>query len=207
MGPPGDLSGPRARNVRPGLPSGLALGAVLGASWAILEAAGAVLGPSVAVFGPSWKPIGPCWEELGGVLGRLGAPVSRKGENVKIIEILMGNHQLLPPGGALGRSLEGLLGRLKGSSGGLEAILGVLDRSFGDEELSWIVLGASWGPLGALRGAWKAAPRRKTISESQLPGGGRAAGGRRAGYFSPGDPQGPPRARELELLLTSHRRS
>ena len=55
-----DFSGPRARNVRSGPPSGPALGAVLGASWAILEASGAVLGPSGAVLGPSWRPVGLC---------------------------------------------------------------------------------------------------------------------------------------------------
>ena len=146
MGPPGDLSGPRARNVRPGPPSGLALGAVLGASWAILEASGAVLGPSVAVLGPSWMPIGPCWGELGGLLGCLGAPVSRKGENVKIIEKLIENHNLLPPGALLG-------GLLKGSWGVLKAPRAVWRPSWA----SWTArsvtrspLGSSWGPLGAL---------------------------------------------------------
>ena len=146
MGPPGDLSGPRARNVRPGPPSGLALGAVLGASWAILEASGAVLGPSVAVLGPSWRPIGPCWGELGGLLDRLGAAVSRKGENVKITEKRIENHQFLPPGALLG-------GLLKGSWGVLKAPRAVRRPSWA----SWTArsvtkspLGSSWGPLGAL---------------------------------------------------------
>ena len=84
------------------------------------------------------------------------------------------------------------MGRLGDLLGRLDAALGVLGRSFGDSEPSWTVLGASLGPLGALRGAWKAAPRRKTISESQLPGGRRAAGGV---LFAGGPPGAAPRAR------------
>ena len=78
--------------------------------------------------------------------------------------------------------------------GRLDAALGVLGRSFGDSEPSWTVLGASLGPLGALRGAWKAAPRRKTISGLSVPGVSRGV----PGYFASGTPQGPPRAREEE---------
>ena len=83
------------------------------------------------------------------------------------------------------------MGRLDGSLGRLEAFLGVLDRSFEESEPSWTVSGLSWGVPGALWKAWKAAPRRKTISGTHL-------AGTCSGYFSSGDPQGPPRARELE---------
>ena len=42
-------------------------------------------------------------------------------------------------------------------------------------------------PLGAVWKASRAAPRRKAMSDLSL-----------SGYFSSGDPQGPPRAREEE---------
>ena len=48
--------------------------------------------------------------------------------------------------GPLGKGLGALLGRLGGFLGSLEAVLGVLVRSFGDSR----PLGPSWGPLGAL---------------------------------------------------------
>ena len=89
--------------------------------------------------------------------------------------------------GPLGRALGGLLGR-RG------AILGVLERYYGVLELCWTILSASWGSLGSSRGSWealRAAPRSKTIPDGSCPG-------TCSGYFSSGDPQGPPRARELE---------
>ena len=81
----------------------------------------------------------------------------------------------------------------------LEACLGVLEASAAMWRPSW----ASWTDRGATRshlggilkrswsalGRLKAAPRRKTISDRTVPG-----------YFSSGDPQGPPRAREVEIL-------
>ena len=96
LGSPGDFSGPRARNVRSGPPSGPALGAVLEASWAVLEASWAVLGPFWAVWGPSWGPLGPSWRPLGLSWGPLG-----------------------PFRGALG----GLLGRVGGILGAFWAVL------------------------------------------------------------------------------------
>ena len=118
LGSPGDFSGPRARNVRSGPPSGPALGAVLEASWAILEASRALLGPSGAVSGRSWKPLGPCWGDLGGMLGRLGAPVGRKGENAKIFQTQSEQTVVFACRGPLGRPLESILD-LGGSRGHL----------------------------------------------------------------------------------------
>ena len=108
-------------------------------------------------------------------------------------------------------------GLLEGSWGLLEATWSVLAASWaglGSSSASWSVLWASRGPLGQSWGPLGALLARSGGPERPYPGGkpslsrpGRAAGGLRAGYFSPGDPQGPPRARELEILLTSYRRS
>ena len=96
--------------------------------------------------------------------------------------------------GPLGGALGDLLGRLG-------AILGVLERSCGISDPSCTIVGASWGPLGPSWGSLEgleAAPRRKTISDGDLPGTSREPPGSLPGYFSSGDPQGPPRAREEE---------
>ena len=58
------------------------------------------------------------------------------------------------------------------------------------------LLGVSGGAPGAILMAPKTAPVSSGILGGTLPG-----------YFSPWDPQGPPRARELEILLTCDRRS
>ena len=190
LGSPGDISGPRARNVRSGPPSGPALGAVLGASWAILEVSGALLGPSGAVSGRSWRPRRPCWGDLGGFLGRLGALVSRRGENAKIIKKPKENHRFLLVGGLLG---------------------GLLEASWGVLGASWAVLrpsGPSWSALGLRQ--WGLPPIWRLFGALRERSGGLQGGAQKArhpwpdlagdlpGYFSTGDPQGPPRARELE---------
>ena len=53
--------------------------------------------------------------------------------------------------GPLGAAPGALLGRLGGFLGRLAAILTVVERSIGDSNPSWPVLGASWGPLGPYR--------------------------------------------------------
>eukprot|EP00959_Pyramimonas_sp_CCMP1952_P344408 7213480-Pyramimonas_sp.AAC.1 len=83
--PPQVFSGPSARNVHSGFPSGPPLRVVLGPSWVVLEAAVAVLGPSWAVLEPSWGPLGLSWVDLKGILGRCGRRESPWGECAKII--------------------------------------------------------------------------------------------------------------------------
>ena len=55
---------------------------------------------------------------------------------------------ILAPWGPLGGLLEASCAVLGGLVRRLEAILGVLERPFGDWRRSWAILGASWGPLG-----------------------------------------------------------
>ena len=72
----------------------------------------------------------------------------------------------------------------------------LLDRLEGLSGPSWTDLERSWAPK-----------KSSGILEQTLPGVCRDFAGTLLGYFSSGDPQGPPRARELEILLTSYRRS
>ena len=88
------------------------------------------------------------------------------------------------------------MGRLKGFLSRLEAIFGVLDRSFGDPEPSWTVFGPSWGPLVALWEAWEAAPRRKPSLGKGWPGPCR-------GTFRLVTPRGRPVHANYNILLTS----
>ena len=119
--PPGGLLGRKARIVGSCSPS-----------WALLW----------AVLGPSWEPFRPSWGSLGGLLGRLGTSEARKGENHNNIGNTFGKHFWIP----LGTPLGPLVGRLESFLSRLGAILGVLERSFGDSGPSWTILGASWGP-------------------------------------------------------------
>ena len=75
MGPPGALSGRKARIFDSWSPSWAPLGTVLALSWVVLGASWTVLGPSRAVPGQSWGPFGPSSGDIGGLLGRLGGVV------------------------------------------------------------------------------------------------------------------------------------
>ena len=130
---PGDVLGPRAGNFPSGPPSGLSLGAVLGACWAVLEASGNVLGPSWAVLGPSstvfgrsWGPLGPPWS--------VGKPKTGKPPKPsKSIERLM----ILASRGPFGRSLEGSW-----------AVLAASWTVLGSSSASWSALCSSRSRLG-----------------------------------------------------------
>ena len=77
--------------------------------------------------------------------------------------------------GPLGKGLGALLGRRGALLGGLEAVLGVLGRSFGESR----VLGPSWGPLGALLARLGAllAPKKSCDKMPRIPGEQRQAPG------------------------------
>ena len=87
---------------------------------------------------------------LGTVLGASWAVLERrddeKARTLKSFKHLFGKSMILASWGPLGKNLGARLGCLGGLLGRLEAVLGVLGRSFGDSR----VLGPSWGPLGAL---------------------------------------------------------
>ena len=176
-------------------------GAVLGASWAVFGPYWAVLGRYWAVLGPSWGPVGPSWGDLGGLLGSLGrceAPKVGRCEPPKVVDaknirFLKRNGKMFASWGLLGGPLEALLGLLGGFYGRLEAIVTDWGRSFGDSRPSWTVSGTFRSPVGALLG--------------RSGGVDRGSPGTQPGYFSSGDPQEPPRAREVEKSLTSYRRS
>ena len=178
---------------------------------------GGILGPS----SPSWKPSWPSWRHFGGHLGRLGGHLGRLGALLGRLGALLG-----PSWGPFG----GLLGPLGAVLGRREAEKVETPKSFQNLKKSneFCLLGPSWecswrplrasrchlrrlgailwhlgallyhlggllALLGALWRASRAAPRRKTIS-------GADPLGTFSGYFSSGDPQGLPRAREVEIL-------
>ena len=207
------------------------LGGLLGPLWDLLGAFWgggldfSVLGiPLEPLLGPSWGllvrlgrhlgrlggPLGPFRGRLGSLVGRLGAvlgaswavlerPEAEKARTQKTSKKPMEIHDfgLLGPSSeaswkALGASWRPL-GLSWGHVGRLRAIFGrlgaLLDRLGG-------FLGTSWPVLG---------PCNRTPASLTRPC--RDLAGTLPGYFSSGDPQGPPRARELERLFTSYRRS
>ena len=182
------------------------LGALLGRFGALLGRLGALLGRFRALLGASWAVLGRSLEPPGPFSAVLGPKRREPEKPSKTIEksmIFASSGPLGKPlGGHLGR-LGSLLDRLGAISGRLGALadrhgsnMGVLDRSWtvsDHVELSWRPLGAllerPWEPVGT----W--------------PGPSRDLPGTFPGHLSPGDPQGPPRARELEILFTCHRRS
>ena len=203
LGLPGGFVGPWARNVVSCSPPGAPLEAFLGPSWAVLEASWAVLEPSWALSGASRALLGRCWGPLGPSWG-VGKPKRWKRQN---LSKTYGKAMNFASWGPLGSALGGLLGRLG-------AILGVLERSCGISEPSCTILGAPWEPLGpswGSRGRLGALLVRSWSALGESPGGrsgvARGSLGGQSGYFSSGDPQGPPRARELEILFTCYRRS
>ena len=142
-----------------------------------------------ASWGPLGSALGGLLGHLGGFLGHLGPSGSRKGRNAKSFQKSKGTQCIF----LLGPSWEcswrplGASWRPLGPSGGHLERLGTIFRRLGAlldrlrdvSEPCWCAPGALWG----------------------------ASPGSCPGYFSSGDPQGPPRARELEILLTSYRRS
>ena len=158
------------------------------ASWAVLEAFWAVVAPSWAVLGLSWRPLGPSLGDLGCFLGRLGASGRGRGENAKIAQQPKGINVF----GLLGPFWEaswrplGASWRPRGPSGSHLGCLGPIVRRLGAllDRLGRL-LGPTWSALGRL----KAAPRRNTISDPNLPGTCRGPG---RGIFRPGTPRGGP---------------
>ena len=187
LGPLGALWRRKARFLIFWFSSWAPLGAFLGPFWAVLGASWAVLGPSWAVLGPSWGPLWPSWSGLRGLLGRRGASESRKSQKAKNIEK---NNEI-----QRFWLLRALLGGL------LEASWGVLTAPWAvwrPSWASWIALGPSRTMLSSLGGALGALLERSWEPAGTWPGPSRDLAGTLPGYFWPGDPQGPPRARELE---------
>ena len=152
LGPPGGVWGPKARNVTFVPPSGPALGAVLGPSWAVFGASWVVLG----LVGPSWSSLGGLWGRLGATLGDSWAVF----DAMKAQEAIMSNMYIFQGMGQFWR-LRAFLGAL------LKASWGVLERSGAVWRRSWASwtdrsttrgsLGPSWGPLGVFLG-WLGLP-------------------------------------------------
>ena len=169
-------------------PSWSSLGRLLGRLGALLGCLGALLGASLAVLERSSGPLGPSWS-----VGKPKKPEGKKHRKNNEIQRFW--------------LLRALLGGL------LEASWGVLTAPWAvwrPSWASWIALGPSRTMLSSLGGhlerSWSAlgsllGPGRDLAGT--LPGIARDL----AGHFSAGDPQGRPRARELEILLTSYRRS
>ena len=103
--------------------------------------------------------------------------------------------RFFPLGALFGRLLAASWGAFKASwaVGGNLGCLGVIFWRVG---ALWDRLESILGPSWTDREPSWAPKKSSSILEPTLPG-----------YFSSGDPQGPPRARELELLLTSYQRS
>ena len=55
------------------------------------------------------------------------------------------------------------MGRLEGILGGLGAIVGVLEQSFGERGSSWKVLGVSWEASGVLMEVWSEPREGQTL--------------------------------------------
>ena len=159
------------------------------------------LGPSWRPRGPSWSPLGPSWGPLGGLLGPFGAILgaswavlgrreAEKVETPKSLQNLRKSNEfcLLGPSREcswrpLGAS-GGHLGRLGAILWHLGALLYHLGGLLG---ASWPFLGLSGGPRG-----------RRPEGKPSLTRVCRDLLGSLPGYFSSGDPQGPPRAREVK---------
>ena len=183
MGPLGALWKRKARFLNCWFSSWAPLGAFLGPFWAVLGASWAVLGPSWAVLGPSWGPLWPSWSGLRGLLGRRGSSESRKSQKAKNMKK---NNEI-----QRFWLLRALLGGL------LEASWGVLTAPWAvwrPSWASWIALGPSRTMLSSLGGHLE----RSWSALGSLLGPGRDPPGTFPGHLSPGDPQRPPRARELE---------
>ena len=162
------------------------LGPLLGRSWG-------PLGPSWRPLGPSWSPLGPSWGPLGGLLGPLGAILgaswavlglreAEKVETPKSVQNLRKSNEfcLLGPSWECSWRPLGASGGHLGRLGAILWHLGPLVYHLGG------LLGASWPFLGLFGG-----PR------GRRPGGKPSLSRTAQGGFSSGDPEGPPRAREV----------
>ena len=172
------------------------LGPLLRRSWGPLGASWRPLGPSWSPLGPSWGPFGGLLGPLGAVLGAswavLGRREAEKVETPKSVQNLRKSYEFC----LLGPSWE-CSWRPLGASGGHLGRLGAILWHLGAHLYHLgSLLEASWPFLG-LSGT----SRSRIGPLLERPGdSSRDLLGTCPGYFSSGDPQGPPRARELETF-------
>ena len=138
-------------------------------------------------------PGGGFWNPFAGKTGRFGAVLGL------IFEVLLGTFPESLFRSKLNR-FESFWRYLEACWDSLRAILVLLPTDLDRSAL----LELPWVPSGRSRGDLEGPEDRPGRSASVRPLGRGMVGGW-SGFFSPGDPQGPPRARELEILLICYR--